>query len=186
MWPEIILILIGVVVIFAKLDSFGGRLSRLEAMVPEPGNSEDKLSIKLEVVEGEVDNLRDKLFDLELDVHGPRDERSSLDSDADNLEGEHSDLERAGLDDIESRLSTIGAIKEAYKTIGRLLDAINRIDPAALRTIEELVVESAGREYEPHAKRMPHPSGYVPSVERLEGEILKIKREVQELKSLRS
>jgi hypothetical protein len=81
MWPEIILILIGITVVFYKLEAFGSRLRAVETRIDKSGLDnlpEDDLGDRFAKLESDVDNLRDKF--------------SSLESEADKLRSGLSDL----------------------------------------------------------------------------------------------
>jgi hypothetical protein len=66
-----------------------------------------------------------------------------------------------------------------------LLKAVRRIDPSAIRTMEEITSydEAAEERYSAHRNGKRHWSDYEPSVKRLESEILKIKATQLEIQS---
>jgi len=111
----------------------------------------------------------------------PNIESEGIKSEFDAVQGALQEL-RAEVKELRNYASDL---LSALSSEARILrDAVNRIDPKAIRSTESIREwdnASQGR-YEAHAKGQRHPTDYEPSLIRLEEEVLKIGQELQSLK----
>lgn len=143
------------------------RPARAETEIASEGNE----SIGAEVgLRGRVEEMGDTVRELQLSVDELRNPREAENPELDELRTEVSRLTES----IEGSSGVLSAVSHDSRV---LLEAVKRIDPSAIKTMEEIrsYDDRAQERSYAHAEGQRHWSDYEPSVKRLESDILKIK-----------
>jgi hypothetical protein len=133
--------------------------------------------------EDESQQIQETLLHIESRIEALEDLNESAIDEVENAELEKLRNELSRLAErVEGNSRILGALSQDSRV---LLEAVKRIDPSAIKTMEEISSYDDGAEerYSDHAKANRHWSDYEPSVQRLESEMLKVKDTQLEIQS---